>query len=600
MSSDPKNSRRLELASGQPTEHSLGNQQALNLALQHHGAGDLSKAEGIYQQILKVDPNQPVALHLLGMIAHQMSKNDIAVELITKALAIKPDFPVAHNNLGNVFQNVGRLEDAAASYHKALAIDPDYAEAHNNLGLVFQTLGRLEDEDAVAVLLGRLEDKALAIKPNYAVAHNNLLFAFKLMAKKSSSEIKVEAEKFGQLVRARANPFKNWNTLRSPEKRLRVGIVSGDLRNHVVARFLESVLENFDKSRLEFVAYSNFPKEDKVTARLKPHFARWNMVVGLSDDRLASLIHEHAIDILIDLSGHSVHNRLPMFAFKPAPVQATWLGLFATTGVPGMDYIISDPHIAPPHEADHFTEEIWPLAETWFCATPPEVSIKPASLPAMENGYVTFGCFNNLAKMNDMVVELWAKVLHEVPGSRLFLKTVNDGLARGNTLARFATHGIGPEQLVLEGKSPPFEYYAAYNRIDIALDTFPYNGGMTTLDSLWMAVPVLTRRGERVASHLGESIAFNAGLADWIAHDDEDYVAKAVAYSSDLDQLAKLRNGLRKQVLASPLYDATRFARYFEEALRGMWHKACGDITESTKSAIDAQSTSSNRIFRGT
>ena len=186
----------------------------MNLALQHHGAGDLSKAEGIYQQILKVDPNQPVALHLLGMIAHQMSKNDIAVELITKALAIKPDFPVAHNNLGNVFQNVGRLEDAAASYHKALAIDPDYAEAHNNLGLVFQTLGRLED--AVAGY-----NKALAIKPNYAVAHNNLLFAFKLMAKKSSSEIKVEAEKFGQLVRARANPFKNWNTLRSPEKRLR-------------------------------------------------------------------------------------------------------------------------------------------------------------------------------------------------------------------------------------------------------------------------------------------------------------------------------------------------------------------------------------------
>ena len=179
--------------------------------------------------------------------------------------------------------------------------------------------------------------------------------------------------------------------------------------------------------------------------------------------------------------------------------------------------------------------------------------------------------------MNDAVVALWARILQEVPSSKLFLKTVNDDLERRDILARFAARGIDPEQLVLEEKSPPVEYYAAYNRVDITLDPFPYNGGMTSLDSLWMAVPVLTRRGERVGSHLGESIALNAGLADWIAHDDESYVAKAIAHSSDLHQLAKLRAGLRNQVLASPLFDAPRFARHFENALRGMWHKACGD-----------------------
>ena len=671
-----KKSQRKVSAKGRPTENPLDIQQSLDLALRHHGAGELSEAESLYRQILKADPDNPVALHLLGVTAHQMGNADMAVELITKALALKPDFAEArsnlgnllreagqredavasfrkalalkpdfadaHNNLGLALQNLGRLEDAVASFRKALALKPDYAYAHNNLGLALQDLGRPEDalasyrealalkpdyaeahnnlgnalkdqgmlEDAVASFRkaisvkpdlaeahnnlgnalkdqGTLEDavasfrKALALKPDYPEAHSNLLFTFKYMANPSSPEIKVEAEKFGERASAKANPFCNWKVQRSAEKRLRVGLVSGDLRNHVVGRFLESLLGNIDKSRMEFIAYSNSPLEDPMTARLKPHFARWHRAAGLGDDHLSGLIHEEAIDILIDLSNHSAHNRLPMFAFKPAPVQATWLGLFATTGVPGMDYIIADPHIAPPHEADHFTEEIWPLAETWLSVTPPEVSIEPAGLPALDNGYVSFGCFNNLAKMNDTVVALWARILREVPDSRLFLKAVNGDLARRNTLSRFSAHGIGPERLVMEEKSPPLEYYAAYNRVDISLDTFPYNGGMTSLDSLWMAVPVLTRRSERVGSHLGESIAVNAGLADWIAQDDEDYVAKAVALTSDFSQLAKLRNGLRKQVLASPLYDVARFARHFEDALRGMWRKACDALPEA-------------------
>jgi protein O-GlcNAc transferase len=629
-----KSAKSVQSANPSLDQQTLTIPQAIDFAMQHHTSGRLPQAESIYQQILQADPSQPVALHLLGVIAHQVGKNDIAVDLITKALAIKPDFAEAlsnlglaleylnkldeavanynkalaikpnfaeaHYNLGNALKDLGKLDEAVASYNKALAIKPNFAEAHYNLGNALKDLGKLDEAVAshnkaltikpnfaeahynlgnVLRELGRQEEavasyhKCLAIRPDDFSAYSNLLCAFKFMAKKPSSEIKVEAEKFGEIARAKADPFSNWNVLSSPEKQLRVGIVSGDLRNHVVARLLMSVLENIDKSRVKFVAYSNSPVDDQMTARLKLHFARWCMVEMLSDDRLAGLIHDDAIDILIDLSGHSALNRLPMFAYKPAPVQATWLGLFATTGVPGMDYIISDTHIAPNHEAEFFTEELWCLAESWFCAAPPAIEIAPASLPALDNGYVTFGCFNNPAKINDAVVALWARILLELTSSRLFLKTVKNDSEKRNISARFAAHGIDPERLILEGMSPHEEYFAAYNRVDITLDPFPYAGGMTSLDSLWMAVPVLTRRGERVGSHLGESIAHNAGLAEWIAEDDESYVAKAVAHSSDLRQLAELRAGLRQQVLATSLFDGLRFAGHFENALRGMWRK---------------------------
>ncbi|MCZ6637196.1 MAG: glycosyltransferase, partial [Alphaproteobacteria bacterium] len=435
----------------------------------------------------------------------------------------------------------------------------------------FKDLGRL---DEAAGSFG----KAVALDAHYTDAHSNLIYTLKCMAGTSSAGLLAEAARFGCQVASMAEPFTQWNVGRDPHKRLRVGMVSGDFRNHVVGRYLESFLGHIDRARVEFVAYSNVALEDEVTARLKPHFALWRKVVGLNDSALAGLVHEDGIDILVDLAGHSALNRLPMFAYRPAPVQATWLGLFTTTGVPGMDFMIADPYLAAPGEARYFTETIWPLVESWFCLDPPAFDVEPGPLPALERGFVTFGCFNNLAKMTDEVVALWAQVLDAAPGSSLFLKTAQlyDPVSSRATLDRFVAHGIAPERLVLEGHSPLPEYFAAYNRVDLALDPFPFHGATTSLDGLWMGVPVLTRRGDRVGTHLGESIAWAAGLGDWIADDDDDYVAKAVALTSDLDRLAALRAGLRAQVLASPLYDGARFARNFEDALRGMWRKACG------------------------
>lgn len=297
----------------------------------------------------------------------------------------------------------------------------------------------------------------------------------------------------------------------------------------------------------------------------------------LSDEALARQIHDDGIDILLDLSGHTANNRLPVFAWKPAPIQAAWLGYFATTGVETIDYLIADPWTLPETEEICFTEKIWRLPETRLCFTPPNVDVPVAPLPALASGHITFGSFNNLAKMNDEVVALWARVLSSVPGSRIFLmaKQLDETAVRQSVIARFATHNINTARLILEVPVPRAEYLAAYHHVDIALDPFPFTGGTTSAEALWMGVPVLTLAGERFLSCQGIGLLMNGGLPEWIAADADDYVVRAVSHAGDLQRLATLRNGLRQQVLASPIFDAPRFARHFEAALRGMWAQWC-------------------------
>jgi predicted O-linked N-acetylglucosamine transferase (SPINDLY family) len=352
------------------------------------------------------------------------------------------------------------------------------------------------------------------------------------------------------------------------------------LRAHPVGYFIESMLSALvtqARDRIEVVVYANHPTPDKVSERIKPSCQSWRTVVTLSDEQLARLIHDDAIDILIDLSGHTDQNRLPVFAWKPAPVQASWLGYFATTGVAAVDYFIADPWTAPPAVDAHFTEKVLRLPETYLCFTPPEFDVPVTPLPALANDSITFGCFNNLTKVNDAVVALWARVLHAVPGSRLLLKSkqLNTPEGRQSVLDRFARHEIKAEQLVLESAVPRAALLARYGYVDIALDPFPYPGGTTSVEALWMAVPVLSLAGDRFLSHLGESILHNAGLPDWVAADADDYVAKAVEHTKDLQKLAALRGGLRQQVLASPLFDAPRFAHHFEKAMRDIWTTWC-------------------------
>jgi predicted O-linked N-acetylglucosamine transferase (SPINDLY family) len=293
----------------------------------------------------------------------------------------------------------------------------------------------------------------------------------------------------------------------------------------------------------------------------------------MNDQQAAARIRDDRIDLLLDLSGHMNFNRLPLFAWRPAPVQASWLGYFASTGLPAMDYLLGDPHVLPPDAQTYYTERLWRLPDSYLCFTPPAERVDIGPLPLATQGHITFGCFNHLMKMNDRVVDVWARILHGVPHSRLFLKAkqLDDAPTRETTLARFAAHGIEASRLTLEGRSPRAEYFAAYNRIDIALSPFPYPGGTTSVEGLWMGVPVLCRRGDRFLSNICTSMLHSAGLADWIAQDNDDYVAKAVAFAADAPRLAALRSSLRSTVLASPLCDAARYARHLEAALEAMW-----------------------------
>ncbi len=604
-------------------------------AVRHHRAGQLANAETLYRRILTADPRHADSLHLLGVLAQQAGRSDQAAELIGRAIAINDRIASYHYNLGNALVGRSRLDDAAGCFRKAVALQPDYVEAYSNLGSILTMQGKLDqglsclrkvvtlrpdhadahynlstalarrwcvdeaatsfrraialrpDADAYNNLANLLKDiarshealaaygKALELRPNDLALHSNRLLVQNYLLQQPADVLLGMARAFGALASARAGRrFTDWHRHVS-DGPVRVGLVSNDLHDHPVGYFLEGLLRHADPARVTFLAFPCHGEQDGLTARIKPHLESWHPLVGLNDEAAARLIHASGVQVLLDLSGHTAGNRLPVFAWRPAPVQATWLGYFATTGLNEIDYVIGDPNVAPPEPVSPFVETVWSLPETYYCFTPPALATEVSPLPARLNGHVTFGCFNNLAKINDAVVAVWARVLDAVPGSRLVLKTApfHDTGVRADLRARFAAHGIAGERLLLEPSSSREDYLHAYGRIDIALDPFPFPGGATSCEALWMGVPLLTRKGDRFLSRVGETIVRNAGLPDWLAADDDDYVRKAVHFASDLDRLERLRRGLRDQVSASPLFDAARFARHFEKALRSMWNR---------------------------
>jgi protein O-GlcNAc transferase len=526
-----------------------------------------------FQAALQIKPDHAETHNIMGCTLLDLGQRDGAVACYRKALHSNPDYAEAHFNLGTVLNELQQLDDAMTSLQLASQIRPDYAEAHSNLANVLTDLGRFDD--AIASYRRTLE-----IKPDFFEAYSNFLFAYNYLPNHPPAILLEEARHFGNMVAQRARPYTEWSNVRDPDRRLRIGLVSGDFRNHPVGFFFDGILKALASntaSRMELIAYTNFPHSDNLTERIKTSFHGWHSVVGLSDENLAHRIRDDGIDILIDLSGHTAHNRLPMFAWKPAPVQVSWLGYFATTGVTAIDYLIADPWSLPASEEVQFIEKIWRLPESRFSFTPPDATVDVSPLPSLANGYVTFACFNNLSKINDAVVALWARVLHAVPESRLFLKSLQlaDATVRQGVLARFSAHGINEARMHLEGFSDRADYLRTYRKVDIALDPFPYTGGATSAESLWMGVPVLTLSGERFISRQGVGLLTNAGLTDWIAVDVDDYVARAVRHTEDLQRLATLRRQLRQQVLHSPVFDAARFVRHFETALRGMWTAWC-------------------------
>lgn len=590
------------------------------------------------QRAIGLQPKLAEAHHALASVLSELGRFEAARPLFEKALALSPGLAEAHNGLGAVLFGLGRLEEAAAQYRQAVQLKPDYVEAYTGLSDVLRSLGqfqaaaecceqaiRIRPGDAVAhvVLAQALADQgrhqaalaaleqALVLQPDCAAAHGELGAMLHLWGRHGEARVHGDkalaltpddskaaslqlfyqhydpalgaadlalrhhafADRYEAPLKAGWRPHAN---APDPERALRVGFVSADFRRHPVGYFMADLLGGLKATGLELYAYATHWVPDAMTERIKPQFAVWRES-NMGDEALAAQIRADGIDILVDLGGHTKGNRLLAFACKPAPVQVTYLGYFDTTGLESMDYILGNRWLLPEAEEGLYSEKPWRLPDAHLCFTPPDLQVAVGPLPAAEMGHVTFGCFNRIDKVNSRVVANWAKLLLAVPGSRLYLKSkaLGDAAVAEHYRRQFAEHGIGAERLILEGESGFEEYLESYHRVDIALDPYPYNGGTTTVQAMWMGVPTLALQGDRYVAHMGESILHAVGMPEWIAKDEEDSVAKAASFAGDLIGLAALRANLRDRLLASPVCDATGFARKLEEAFRGMWRQWC-------------------------
>lgn len=542
--------------------------------------GQFAEAAAHFDEALRVRPDDPETLVALGNVQVIVGRINAATESYRRVLALHPDLAGVHTGLGNAFTFLGRHEEALLCHQQALAIDPGLAEVHSNLGNTLYSLGRL----AEAATSYR---EARRLKPEMAQSHAGLLFALCHDEAVGPDELFAEHRRFGeQFDLPPENDRLEHGNVRDPDRQLRVGFVSGDLRDHPVAYFLEPVLSYLARdSRLALHAYHNHATEDAVTLRLRAHFAHWTNTVALSDAALVARIRDDGIDVLIDLSGHTGGNRLLTFARRPAPVQASWLGYPGTTGLRAVDYYFADRRFLPlPEFAAQFTEKIVHLpAVAPFLPTPkaPEVNM----LPALGSGHVTFGSFNRLSKLRPDVIALWSRLLRALPDSRLLLGGMPPDGQHEFLVEWFAREGIERDRLVFHPRCETAAYLALHHQVDLCLDAFPYTGGTTTAYALWMGVPTLSLAGRTPPGRHGATILGHVGLDAFIAHDAEEFERNALDWAGNLAGLAHIRSTLRARCAASVVQRPDLIAAGLASALRVMWRRWCAGLPPAT---IDA------------
>jgi predicted O-linked N-acetylglucosamine transferase (SPINDLY family) len=534
--------------------------------------GKLDDAAECYRQAIALNPHYAEAHNNLGVTLRTLGKHDDAMANYRRALEIKHDLVEAHSNLGDALYNLGRLDDAVESYRWALQIKPDYAQVCNNLGSALQQCGQLDD--AVACFR-----RALDIQPNHDMAHSNLIFTLDMMVGVDIAAVQEERKRWDAAHSAHLHQHRPHSNSPYPERRLCIGYVSADFMEHSAPKAFGGMLAQYDQSRFDVFAYSNFNgKDDRFTDLFKQNVTAWRNIVGVSDDAVAELIRQDGIDILVDLSGHSAGNRLLVFARKPAPIQVTAWGYATGTGMSAMDVFFADPVIVPPQEKHYFTEEVryLPCALGSFFNEPfPDVN----ELPSLSDGVITFGSLNRLAKVSVEAYHAWVEVLLAVPRSRLILKAgeLNDA-ARERVIDYFTKAGVNPDRIIMQGRTSWHEHMQAYNQIDIALDPFPHGGGMTALEGLMMGVPMITLRWPTIAGRISASIMTTLGLTDWIAETPEEYVELAMQKASDLQSLAKLRQQLRGIFTSSVIGDQAAYTRAVEREYRQLWRNWCSSV----------------------
>jgi protein O-GlcNAc transferase len=560
----------------QAFQHALALQPAFpeaqtGLGNMYRARGDLEAAIGQFNAVIAGGVNTVKAHNNLGALLFDIGRKSEAIAHLVEALRERPDFAEAHNNLGNALLDEGRLDEAAVHYREAIRHKPDMAPAWSNLGGALKAQGKIPEA---------IENYQTAIRlnPMFIDAHSNLIMLLGYSAEVPHQILVNQARQFDRDIAASLLRRREFTNVPDPDRRLRIGYVSGDFRGHAVSYFLEPLVHHQQNAAFEFFAYANMHVEDAVTARLRGGFDHWRNIVSMGDDAVADLIEADGIDILIDLSGHMAANRLLVFARKPAPIQATWLGFTTTTGVSAIDYRITDPYVDPPGMTEHLnTETLWRLPATFCCYQPRAGIADPIDHPPRDdNGFTTFGCFNNFTKVSDRTLKRWAEILERVPDARLLLEIVgidSEGFRR-ETEARLEQLELPLERVILEPRRRSNQY-VLYNKVDIALDPFPFNGGTTTLDALWMTVPVISVAGEHFTARMGVTILNNVGLPELIADDEAAYVDLAVGLAGDWSRLRAIRGSLRQKMNASRMMDFAAFARDMEAAYRAMWRKWC-------------------------
>jgi len=604
-------------------------------ALAAHRRGDLIRAKQGYDAVIAADPDHVPALQMLGSLALQTGHRTPALALFERVVELRPDVAESHNNLasalvtlgrykealkgfsraaaldptdptpvsnmGVAFLKLGRADQALLCQKKAVAIDPDYALGHQRLGEMLDRNG--EVSQAVASLRramdlapptpeglaglgsallkrGEMDEAVYALReaarllPDHPSVVGNLCLTL-LYGDRETPESLWEAHR-GWAARfgVPPGPVAPHRNDRDPYRRLRVGYVSPDMREHSVAHFLEPLLASHDRDQVAVFAYSELAAPDARTARFKALCDGWRDTVGVPDNVLAEQVRADEIDVLVDLAGHFNNNRLTLFSRRPAPVQVSWLGYPTTTGLDLMDARISDGDLTPPDGPERWSESLVRLPRPYLAYQPQDLAPDVGPPPCLAAACFTFGSFNNLSKVGPVTIALWARVLAAVPGSRLLLKS-SGGIDPGSAVEfsrRFAPHGVDPDRVEVIGWiDDPVGHLGLYRRVDVGLDPHPYNGTTTTCEALWMGVPVISLAGDMARSRNGVTLLRAVGLPEFVAEDPDDYVGIAARWAGDPHGLSVLRSGLRDRMATSPLCDAIGFARAVEGAYRDLW-----------------------------
>lgn len=549
-----------------------------------HALGRYAEGLDAFDHALE-DEESLYALIGLGLVELDQGMGQAALAAFDRALVLNPENFDASFYRAQTLEMLGDFDQALAAYEDVLVRRPDFAFAYNNIGKIRRDMGLIDD--ALSALR-----RAMAIEPDDPRIHSNLLLTLLYDPAQHPEDLVREHAAWGRRFGQPTGRFSEWDNDRDPARPLRIGFVSAELCRHAVSDWLLAIIGALDRSRFTVICYSNNARSDGTTARFMELVDSWRLVVGMDDRRLAEQVRADAVDILIDISGHTALNRLGSFALKPAPVQATWLGYPFTTGLEAIDYSIMDEVAVAPGEEQRFAETVIRLSPSRFCYEPPAYAPLPVEPPVLRQEWITFGSFNNVAKLTGDVLALWCRLLRQLPSARLILKSPSLDNPSVATRIREIIRGaeIPADRFELRGASDNANVLRQYGDVDIALDPFPFGGGATSCEALWMGVPIITLPGWQPVSRQTETLLRAIGRAEWVARDADDYIDIAVHLASEPLRLAKYRADQRQVMARSALCDRRLFGHEIEKTLRAMWERFCTQSRASTQMSGPDQS----------